>query len=191
MKKLFAGLILGIGLTVTTAVFADELKRVTATIRADFNVRLNGQTLALSKQPVIIDGSMYLPLKDVAEAAGLAVKWNEATLTAELSDAAPPANKPTEHVSNVTSDGLKIIEIDGMPFVGMYEISSKYENSGYAFRFRQENKEYDLIFYSEKSRSVDNFDTILQNVEFKIHEGASYIHADVYTSTVLPLLQVK
>lgn len=185
LKKFIAGLILGVGLTATTAVFADELKQIAATVRADFNVSLNGQTIALSKQPVIVDGSMYLPLKDVAEATGLNVKWNEATLTAELSkpaETAPPAEKPVEQVKIEKLNGyLQNSSSPAIRYNGLIYLPLRDGGEKYNLRLSYDDK--------AKTISIDNTGRTVplsieaptgDNMDSFIFEGTSYIKESIF-----------
>jgi hypothetical protein len=85
VKKFIAGLIVGVGFMATTVIVADGPEQIAAFLRPDFKVTLEGQSASLDKPPVILNNTMYLPLKEVAELSGLNVTWNESTLTAELS----------------------------------------------------------------------------------------------------------
>jgi hypothetical protein len=88
-KSLIAGLIIGIMLM--TAVFAS-----TQTIEAFFNnikISLDGKAVELTDasgnpvDPFIYNGTTYLPVRAVADALGMEVKFNETTNTVELARA--------------------------------------------------------------------------------------------------------
>lgn len=97
MKKFIAGIICGALVTSATAVVAAGPEQIVAYLRSDFNVALNGKKAELANSPAIIDGSMYLPLKEVAGLVGVDVAWNEETQTAELRSGTvgEPSAKPT------------------------------------------------------------------------------------------------
>ena len=71
----------------------------------DMKVTLDGEELILTNEhgdvlePFIIEGTTYLPVRAVAEAAGLYVNWNEGDLEAQLSTR-PITPKPKEPVED-------------------------------------------------------------------------------------------
>lgn len=86
MKKFIAGTVFGLALALPVTVLGSSaLEKIDAYLRPDFNVSLDGLKLELNNTPVIVDGSMYLPLKETANIVGVDVEWNSETQTAELS----------------------------------------------------------------------------------------------------------
>ncbi len=86
MKKRFLVFVLVL-LLITTIVFANsEVKGVFS----DVIIKLNGETLVLKDannqtlQPVIINGSTYLPVRAISENLGLDVGWDGKTRTVSL-----------------------------------------------------------------------------------------------------------
>ena len=73
-----------------TAIAQTINRDVTATIRYDMSVKLNGELLTLRDvdgdiiQPISIDDTTYLPLRAIAEVLDLDVEWNPDTQTAML-----------------------------------------------------------------------------------------------------------
>ena len=73
-----------------TAVAQTVNRDVTATMRYDMNVRLDGELLTLRDangnviQPMSFDGTTYLPLRAIAEILGIDVDWDADTQTALL-----------------------------------------------------------------------------------------------------------
>jgi|GEM_PF-649268 len=51
-----------------------------------FNIMAQGKTLTLDKDPVVIDGSTYVPLRAIGEALGKQVEWNEWNQSITLKD---------------------------------------------------------------------------------------------------------
>lgn len=85
MKKFVAGLLCGAALMMTTSVFADgALKQITAYLTPDVSVELNSKKVPLKNTPINYDGSIYLPVREIADAVGLYVEWNSRTQTAKL-----------------------------------------------------------------------------------------------------------
>ena len=103
MKK--TGLIvLALLLTFSAGVFAaDGGQYIQALIANDINIAFNGEAFepideATGEQyvPIIIDGRTYLPVRPIAEAAGLAVNWDGNTRTIYLGSAGVVDVKPSD-----------------------------------------------------------------------------------------------
>jgi hypothetical protein len=90
-RQFIAGLIVGAMLMSAVTVFAD-----TQTIEAFFNnikISIDGNAVELKDaagnpvEPFIHEGTTYLPVRAIAEALGMEVKYNETTNTVELAKA--------------------------------------------------------------------------------------------------------
>ncbi|NEW08774.1 esterase-like activity of phytase family protein [Paenibacillus sp. SYP-B3998] len=55
-------------------------------VTAKFQITTAGKALTLDKDPVVIDGSTYVPLRTLSEALGKQVEWNEWNQTIGLKD---------------------------------------------------------------------------------------------------------
>jgi hypothetical protein len=55
-------------------------------VAAKFNITSSGKTLSLDKDPFVIDGSTYVPLRTIGEALGKQVEWNEWNQAITLKD---------------------------------------------------------------------------------------------------------
>lgn len=68
MKKVIIGFIAGaVFATAGTAAANTIIEKVTASIRTDYSVELDGEKLNLEKSPIAYKGSSYLPLKELGE----------------------------------------------------------------------------------------------------------------------------
>lgn len=86
MKKFVIGLLVGIALTISGSVFAEDgLEKITAYLRKDLPIKLDGQQLKLQNPPIVYDGSTYVPLRELSGIVGVGVEWNDKTQTVELS----------------------------------------------------------------------------------------------------------
>lgn len=86
VKKFLLGLFVGASLMITTSVFADEgLEKIVAYLRPSLPITLDGNPVKLESSPVMVDGSTYLKLRDIAALTGLEVTWNDKSQTVELS----------------------------------------------------------------------------------------------------------
>ena len=82
------GMVMALMLSSTVNVFALNGSRTLKAIYNDIKITLNGKDIVTEKEPFIVDGTTYLPVRDVGEALGLDVEWNSKTKTVELSDKA-------------------------------------------------------------------------------------------------------
>jgi outer membrane translocation and assembly module TamA len=78
MKKisiLMLGIVIGIGLAITSSVYADDIQSLIGkTIQGEFPVKIDGKTLG--KKAVVIDGSSYLPVRIIGDATGYDVTFD-------------------------------------------------------------------------------------------------------------------
>jgi hypothetical protein len=122
MKKFIMGLIVGVAITATGSVFAEDgLQKIEAYLRPSLPITLNGQAVTLKNPPVMYDGSTHLNLRDIAAITGLTVNWNDATQTVELVDskgvntmaeAVPTALTP-EDEQNIKTAEVEIPRLQG------------------------------------------------------------------------------
>lgn len=85
MKKFISGIVVGSLLMLSTSVFAEDgLQQIAAFLKPSLPITLDGQKATLESPPVMVDGSTYLKLRDVAKLTGVEVNWNDQTQTVEL-----------------------------------------------------------------------------------------------------------
>lgn len=79
-KKLLTGLLIGslaLLCFASGAIASSHLTKITAHLNSAISVELKGKPLNLSQsQPITYNNTTYLPLRTIAEATGLDVKWN-------------------------------------------------------------------------------------------------------------------
>jgi hypothetical protein len=96
MKKYIIGAVAGAIIATTISAYADEgLEKIEAYVRKGLPITLNGSQVTLESPAVIVDGSTYLKLRDVAKLTGLVVEWDESTQTVKLSNGAK-VDQPTQ-----------------------------------------------------------------------------------------------
>lgn len=80
MRKFVSGLVIGILLT-STLVFSfaniDEIKAVFG----NFNFVINGEKVSLQTQPIVVNGSTYLPVREIAKLLGYEVDYDSNSKT--------------------------------------------------------------------------------------------------------------
>lgn len=111
MKKFLLGVLVGVAITAAGSAYADEgLEKIEAYLRPSLPVTMDGNQLKLESPPVMVDGSTYLKLRDVAAVTGVGVNWNESTQTVELtSKGVVKVSETTQQ--EVTSNQEKINEL--------------------------------------------------------------------------------
>lgn len=177
----------------STSVLADDvLQQITAYLTPDISVEIDGQKLALQNVPVNYANNIYLPVRELAGAIGLAVDWDNDTRTAKLNHMENlPANGSTENKAGnaVTTDGLIIQETSSGQYVALYDIHSKYKEKGYGFSFNDQDKSYTLIYNPLEGQPYDKDIKILTGIKAVAIDGSSFISVRDYENTLLPLLR--
>ncbi|MCL2576878.1 MAG: copper amine oxidase N-terminal domain-containing protein [Defluviitaleaceae bacterium] len=88
IKERFIGVVIGIVFTFAFMTAMPILARVTQeTITVNYNnirIAVDGQILQTEHEPFIFQGRTYLPTRDIANAAGFNVTWENATNTVHL-----------------------------------------------------------------------------------------------------------
>ncbi|GAA4881739.1 hypothetical protein GCM10023310_72260 [Paenibacillus vulneris] len=83
MKKIgvFAvGAVFGIALSATTGVFADSSNLVSG-VFSDFKVKINGKDTTIESKIVNIDGSTFLPVREISNKLGYEVQFQDETIS--------------------------------------------------------------------------------------------------------------
>lgn len=81
MKKLILGIIIGMLLAMAVPAAAEEIaKKVTATVRADFLIEVDGKEVTLKNSPLAYDGNSYLPVRELALLLGKDVDFKDGVI---------------------------------------------------------------------------------------------------------------
>jgi hypothetical protein len=193
-KQFIAGILVGIILGIGT-VFAD-----TQTIEVFFNniqVSINGEVLELKDatgkavQPFIYAGSTYLPVRAVAEALGMEVKFNETTNTVEMAsmietelntdmqfDFGEEIEMLPEEPIKYTPDGIEARLYNGKYTVSLNRFKLKYKDTEYKLSPSSDRNGYSI---------TKNGEIIIDNI--LLIEGTYFLDYDYYCDVILPLLQ--
>lgn len=70
-------------------------QQITAELRPDIGLTLNGQSQTLDKSIIAYNGTTYLPIRNIGELMGLDVDWNGTTQTVILNEQTGTATTPT------------------------------------------------------------------------------------------------
>jgi uncharacterized membrane protein YkoI len=94
LKERLQGAIIGAVIAVAVMIAVPAFARVAQeTITVNFNnirVAVDGQLVQTEYEPFIFQGRTYLPTRDIANAAGFNVTWEDATNTVHLTSRANP-----------------------------------------------------------------------------------------------------
>lgn len=75
MKRFVVGALFGLLLSLSVTAYAEEVKTLVGrTIEGTFPVKLNGNPL--ENQAIVIDGTSYLPVREIAEKLNMSVKFD-------------------------------------------------------------------------------------------------------------------
>jgi hypothetical protein len=112
VKKMIVGIIIGAFLATAIPVAAEQVnKKVTATIRTDFTLQVDGVNVNLENSPLAFEGKSYLPVAEVARAVGKEVGFKDGvikldTVKNEEAESNTPG-KPDANVNEVDINNIK------------------------------------------------------------------------------------
>ncbi|GKU76840.1 stalk domain-containing protein [Paenibacillus sp. L3-i20] len=96
MKKVIIGFLAGvIFATAGTALAAPTISKITASLRTDYKVELDGSKVELKNSPLAYNGSSYLPVKEMAELIGKEVSFDKGTIKLTTKEENPVDGHPT------------------------------------------------------------------------------------------------
>jgi hypothetical protein len=82
MKKIMFGLILGIGLTLTASVYADDIQTMIGkTVEGSFPLEIDGKLS--EKDAIVIEGTSYIPVRAAGELFGYEVSFIDSKVKLE------------------------------------------------------------------------------------------------------------
>lgn len=82
VKYLTIGLAAGAVMATAGTSLADSVhEKVTATIRSDFGLEIDGQAIELENAPMAYNGASYLPVRELSELLGKDVDFKDGTIT--------------------------------------------------------------------------------------------------------------
>lgn len=179
MKKVLIGFVLGISMTLTTHVFADLDAKITNLI-----FKVNGETKQVDSPVLNVNGSTYLPLRDVANILGYSVEYNANTKTVEFNNNSTITsdNKNQENnIVEITFNNYPAINVNGeiyflyRPFAIDTENRLKKEGKQIDFPYNAESKEYSIVIDGNvvKVIKVTDENTFIYN-------GQTYFHQKLY-----------
>ncbi|WP_048600995.1 copper amine oxidase N-terminal domain-containing protein [Rubeoparvulum massiliense] len=188
MKRFFMGIIVGIILTSSFAVFAANGKMIEA-IYSIKDIKINGVSKmpkGEKLQPFVYQGSTFVPLRFVSENLGYLVEWDGATNSILIDEKSRKIQKVV-----YPGDGIKNSYLEGAEEkTGWLQPLTWYEETINGTLFDLYGQEYDRYIYitstilSERSTKVqfkldgeyDQFATTIGYAERKMENFEDYIH---------------
>lgn len=191
MKKFLSGVLVGALLTISGTALAANAEKIEAYFRPDFQVSVNGQVQELKNAPVTVNGSMYLPLRELGNVLGYDVNWNDQTKTAELTERsnetqktiAGDANMEFEMIENYFTHELvngPAIKVGNEIFISAATASVKYD---VMIRYELET---DSLFFTKQGFRVVLSDTISDQVDAFYYAGGAYIKESLLVQKLQP-----
>jgi hypothetical protein len=166
-------------------------------ISVKFKIMVSGAEVKLEKDPVVIDGSTYLPVRALSDALGQYVKWDDASKTISLTSFPAISNEFT--LKNPESIG-KVYKEGG--FSSLLHIPTDPDNVFYALADRGPNGDLTVDGKAGKAFPLPDFEVrffkiqleagdikILDTIKLTLPEGK--IDAITKKSTVSGLPNIK
>ncbi len=125
MKKFITGLVFGLVLAMSFSVMANS--KIVAEYFSP-NIVIDGQKQSLKTKPVLINGSTYLPMRELAETLDYNVQYEASSKTIKLTDNGGSTN---ENVNKPPANNTQPKQEDSNEFMTLSEL----ENLGFKFTF--------------------------------------------------------
>ena len=128
MKRLVAGLLIGLLLGLSVAAYAGD---VLEAVVASFPILVNGKAFTTDKPIVTINGSTYMPLRAIGDALGVKVNWNSELKRVEIGDSGAASSgysysNPAPLNTTILSFRDKFQQLSILPIIlGMQKICVK------------------------------------------------------------------
>jgi peptidoglycan hydrolase CwlO-like protein len=168
MKKFISGLVVGVLLFASTTVFADSAKSLLGKkVQGTFDVSFNGHQIGSAP---VIDGSTYLPVRSISEAAGINIsvegKRIELTTTDEIVPTVTDAETDAKNRSNAEiSAQIGLLKNK----IQTYESNIKIERDEVLTPLEEKLKELETAPQTGNSRQA------ITNIEKKIADSNANI----------------
>ncbi|QGQ95990.1 esterase-like activity of phytase family protein [Paenibacillus psychroresistens] len=194
-KKLL--LVGGLAVLLVGSQAAQAAEATLKAVSVQFKIFVSGKEVKLDKDPVVIDGSTYLPVRALSDALGQYVKWDDASKTISLSSFPAISNEFT--LKNPESIG-KVYKEGG--FSSLLHLPSDPDNVFYALADRGPNGDLTVDGKAGKAFPLPDFEVrffkielvagdikILETIKLQLPDGK--IDAVTKKSTITGLPNIK
>ncbi|REK69348.1 stalk domain-containing protein [Paenibacillus paeoniae] len=160
MKKIIAGFIAGmIFATAGTALAQTAIEKITASVRTDYSVEVDGKKVTLTNSPLAYNGSSYLPVREVSEMLGKEVDFKDGVIkltTPEIkfNIKIPDGLTPQEYYNKLIAEKEKLVE-------ELNETKATYEESKNDPRFTEKDDELAVIFFKNSEERIEGIDKMI------------------------------
>lgn len=182
MRKYLIGIFIGIALTISSSVFAEDvISLIGQRIQGEFPVKINGTEL--EKPAIVINGTSYLPNRAIADALGMDIKF-DADLGIELNKrgADEMSQQDTENITETDYKGLKAIVHNGETYFSLMSYNDKF--NPYLWGFDSSTKQIYLAKTVKDSTEVlEKIISIDKNEvgNYAVFKGVSYVNVKYYS----------
>nr|WP_315022875.1 stalk domain-containing protein [uncultured Aminipila sp.] len=167
MKKFIAGLIVGLMFTSTVS-FASQ--GISATF-GNFNFLVNGQAKSINTQPIVYNGTSYLPVREISSMLGYNVDYQSDTRTIKLTNS-PQDNSNTNTVKGDSKEFVILNEL-----FKISDISASCDGKVLTLIKSSSPKKITFDIPSTKD-GIYTINTDYGTLDLKMVNGAVYLKAD-------------
>ena len=160
MKKFIVGLVIGLMFTNT---FAFASQGISAAF-GNFNFVINGQAKTLETQPIVYNGTSYLPVRELSTMLGYEVDYQAGTNTIVLTTSSQP--NLSVDMTNTTSDVDVSNLISARNLLDQYDVTINPPNIS-----KGDSREPSILTY--KGTSIKTYDYIV--VDAKLYFNKSIL----------------
>ena len=200
MKKIIIGFIVGALMFGIIPVMAEGELSVTPN---PFPVVIDG--VVAEVEGYNINGYTFLKLADIGK-TGLTVKFNETDGQIEITSMEEKAvmmpvpegepvpepvkgEKPVSDVEKFDENGYQGIRVDGVEYYSMKSMADSIYNKGYNVGYDKIKDGLFLIKYNNAKKSTVNSTKLLENIPYKVFDGATHIEKNYCLNEILPLVE--
>lgn len=173
MKKTIKGYILGVlsaAILISGSAYAYETVRIFVDNKELIATDVNGKRV----DPIVIDGTTYLPVRAVANAFGKAVYWDGPNATVYLGEMGGNAAYPTVTINDVDNIGYRFSDVSSDKLTDNYGNSysyacySKWGNGTFQTLLNMKYSRFKATIYVPKGCSSNDTAKILIKTDGKV-----------------------
>ncbi|WP_410767807.1 stalk domain-containing protein [Fontibacillus sp. BL9] len=189
MKKmgyLLTGIALGLTLSVTSPVLAQNVKSITAKLNSTVSVLVNGEKVHLNAKPINYNNLNYLPVGEISRILGFKVDWDAEKHEIMIND---DGIKEPDLIENESVPSVKVFDFDdvSLAFEKWDKEEAKLANIKISI---QENNKILLGLYDEIYNLQPNKDYFYDQSTGKGYFEESYLKT-IIPNAVLEILTPK
>ncbi|WP_410767806.1 stalk domain-containing protein [Fontibacillus sp. BL9] len=202
MKKmgyLLTGLALGLTLSVTSPVLAQNVKSITAKLNSTVSVRVNGDEIHLNAPPINYNNLNYLPVGEISRALGLNVSYDKKSDEIRIVGSNNPSESKDNPMQQNKNEGSEK-SIQNIELIQDKELNNGESLSGevnlkiYNFKSQPANEygdNYLSFSYDIGLTNYDLLDSYLLEIQFYFDDGTSLMAPLTQRSVNIPKGTIK